>query len=655
MRQGSIESLPITSHCPLQATSFVWQTADRRRSLTLLCKATYELSPGLSPLAQDQDEICAEDVPWEGDERNSLRAPSDLVPFKRRADVLVTGHVYAPHGQPVRSLIARLSAGTVNKAIAVYGERSVQPSGELSQPAEFTRLPLCWERAAGGRGTSNPAGIAPAPFGPAGGPSWAPNFQQPGIYVASAHVPIPPSGMGPIAPGWPDRSERLGRSAALWDHRNWHAHPLPDDIDAAYFNSAPPDQQVDRLAPDERIALENLHPEHPRLVTRLDGVVPRVVLRAPHQPERWLDLRCDTLWIDTDRGVCCVTWRGSVPYEVARKAEIHVTADGGRLAPSAAESTVFLGKRDLDAALDRDEGASPGGVPEAAVETTAIGSAASMGASPLPFAPAAPGMLAGIASSVEHREHRAAEADPTGTVLAPLFVSTRELPIGWTGGQGAPSPAWTAVAPEPTMEGPIDAAPEQEPPSESDAPTERPPPPAMLAAIALADEQAPAPGDVAEPAGLDAEPEVFAIERWAEISAEIDKAHRSRAEVLGAHQLTERDFTAVERHWKAALEAEAASAGFSLRFKHDEAYVGALERLRERPLSVPEYARILAAGGRRQVVETLHDLEMPEAAHLPIVRLWTARLARDPKLSIEMIQAVAALRERAASPATTTP
>jgi len=84
------------------------------------------------------------------------------------------------------------------------------------------------------------------------------------------------------------------------------------------------------------------------------------------------------------------------------------------------------------------------------------------------------------------------------------------------------------------------------------------------------------------------------------------------------------------------------------------AYVGALERLRNQPISASEYAQILAASEHRQVPAVLRDLEMPAAAHLPIVRLWTAKLARDPKLSFEMIQAVAALREGAASPTSAT-
>jgi hypothetical protein len=114
------------------------------------------------------------------------------------------------------------------------------------------------------------------------------------------------------------------------------------------------------------------------------------------------------------------------------------------------------------------------------------------------------------------------------------------------------------------------------------------------------------------------------------------------------------DAAVLDRHFKAVLEREARSGGFSMRFKHDAAYVGALERLRGRPLSAAEYARILAAGERRHVIAVLGDLEMPAAAHLPIVRQWTAKLARDPRLSFEMIQAVAAIREGAAGSAPAT-
>lgn len=49
---------------------------------------------------------------------------SDLAPFKRRADVLVVGHAFAPERRPVGSLVARVVVGEVDKAIAVFGDRA---------------------------------------------------------------------------------------------------------------------------------------------------------------------------------------------------------------------------------------------------------------------------------------------------------------------------------------------------------------------------------------------------------------------------------------------------------------------------------------------------------------------------------------------------
>lgn len=680
MHRRLVEAIPIVSHYPMRAASFFWQGGNGRRALTVVCKATYELRPEVSPLAKDQDDIHTENVHWGGDERNSLWAPSDLVPFKRRVDVLVTGHVYPPREHPVRVLTARLVAGAVSKTIVVHGDRVFLPNGEFTEPAELKkRIPLCWERAAGGPGTSNPVGVAPNPFGSEAGRRWAPNVQPPGIYVASARDPIPPAGLGPLAPEWPDRAQKLGRFAASWDHRNWRAHPLPDDIDAGYFNSAPPDQQADHLAPDERIVLENLHPEFPRLVTRLDGVVPHAVLRRPEQPEQPINLRCDTLWIDTDRSVCCVTWRGSIPLEVAEGAEIHITAAGGRQALSPAVSGELLDNDDDDdsvlATLHRGALIIPGSVPASVSETITGELRPFVQEPPLPFVPAAPGAAPSLASPVASVATAASSAsialdhpgaDVTGTLLAPLMPATKDLPFGRTGSQGAvppepiappippAPPPYFAVPLPPALVGPVEPASEQEPPSQSDARTQRPPPPPVPGASAPAPQNEPAPAQSTERTASAVDPEAFPIEQWAEISAEIDKAERPRAEVLCAHDLAEHDFAEIDRHWKAALGREAASSGFSLRFKHDAAYVGALERLRGRPLSASEYAQILAAAERRQVAAALRNLEMPAAAHLPIMRQWTAKLARDPRLSFEMIQAVAALREGATGPAPAT-
>src|SRR4051812_9842683 len=115
-----VETISVLSHGPLRAAAFVWLAGDGRRALTVICKATYELCPGVSPLAQVQEEIHT-------DERRQAGAPSDLVPFKRRADILVIGHAYAPDGLPVRSLVARVTVGSMSKTLIVPGDRSSLP------------------------------------------------------------------------------------------------------------------------------------------------------------------------------------------------------------------------------------------------------------------------------------------------------------------------------------------------------------------------------------------------------------------------------------------------------------------------------------------------------------------------------------------------
>src|SRR6185436_20451978 len=75
----------------------------------------------------------------------------------------------------------------------------------------------------------------------------------------------------------------------------------------------------------ERLVLENLHRDHERLVTRLPGLRPRARLEAGGS-QREIPLACDTLWIDTDRAICTLTWRGFVPLQVPDD-EGHVVVD----------------------------------------------------------------------------------------------------------------------------------------------------------------------------------------------------------------------------------------------------------------------------------------------------------------------------------------
>ncbi|MDI1432131.1 DUF2169 family type VI secretion system accessory protein, partial [Polyangium sorediatum] len=306
-------SMEVVSACPLRVGSILWQPREGAYVLTVVCKATFTLAPEVSSLAEEQDDPNEHDEYWDDDARRSLSAASDLAPFKRGADILLVGHAYAPHASPGGPFFARLGVGDVlDKAIEVHGERAWTADGRLLEEPPAGRVALRWERAAGGPGTTNPVGVPPNAPPDARHLRRVPNFEPPGFRLMRPSDVIPPVGFGPIAPTWPARQEHLPRHAAGWDHHQLRAWPLPAGIDASFFNTAPPDQRVAELVGDERISLTNLHPHVPVLSTRLQLVKPCALVQKSGAPAD-LRFRCDTLFLDTNRGIASLTWRGSLP------------------------------------------------------------------------------------------------------------------------------------------------------------------------------------------------------------------------------------------------------------------------------------------------------------------------------------------------------
>ena len=86
-------------------------------------------------------------------------------------------------------------------------------------------------------------------------------------------------------------------------------------MDLSYFNVAPIDQQLATLRDDERIVLDNLHSEHLCLVTSLSGLHPCAFIEGTAGAPFRVPMNADTLWLNTDRGICTVTWRRQVRLE----------------------------------------------------------------------------------------------------------------------------------------------------------------------------------------------------------------------------------------------------------------------------------------------------------------------------------------------------
>ena len=316
--------MEVVSECPLTVGSVLWQSGPRAWTLTVVAKATFALAPDLSPLAVTQEPVHERDRHWEDDPSRSLAVASDLVPFKRRAEVMVVGHAHAhaPGRDGVASLVARLAIASIDKGVEVRGDQHFTREGRLSEPRRFKRMPLRWERAAGGPDSSNPVGVltgTDARFD-----TWGrcplPNLVPIGTVSASPYDPIEPIGYGPIAPRWPGRATRLAGLGAGFDPARLHAAPLPEQLDAAYFDAAPRDQQITMLDGTESLLLEHLHPHDRVLTTRLAPVRPQAVFEWGRGRTLDIGLACDTLVIDADSGLATLAFRGHIALDNPQRA-----------------------------------------------------------------------------------------------------------------------------------------------------------------------------------------------------------------------------------------------------------------------------------------------------------------------------------------------
>jgi len=312
----------------LPGHALVWQPRAGQWVATIIVKATFDLVPGEAKLSSSQELLALTDSFWDGDATRSLASASDLVPTKALADVVLTGHAYPPPGKPARRLVARLAFEDIDKSIEVDTDRSVGPDGTIYQGNRWTRMPLVYERAAGGPGTWNPVGVHKGSRD-AYGRTPLPNLVPVGYHDDPANFPEA-VGFGPIAANWPSRAERL-----TFHPTPTSAHlaqkPLPDGFDKGWFNVAPIDQQLAELPVDGHLLLENLSPAHSVLTVSFPGVRPRVVAERRGGASEGLKMRADTMTIDTDRALVTMVWRGQLALSsAAESCVIRVDVDRPR-------------------------------------------------------------------------------------------------------------------------------------------------------------------------------------------------------------------------------------------------------------------------------------------------------------------------------------
>jgi uncharacterized protein YjbI with pentapeptide repeats len=308
--------LEVVALAPLAVATIAWRDAFGALQLTVVAKATFEIRPDHRARLIAAYPLFG-DVYFEENEGRSLRVASDYAPRKPRVDVLFTGAAYAPVGERVahRSIRLAMAVGgksLLDKKLLAIGARERDRSGNPTPPQPFVYLPLRWELAHGGASSrANPIGVGEDPGDPR-----LPSLVDPAD-------PKRPAGLGPVPPSWWGRREKLGGADPLV-----LAAPVPTlraGIDLAYFNAAPPDQQLASLAGDEQVLMSGLHPTLQEITWRLPGLRVHAAFDLGGA-RREAPLAIDTLWIEGEMLRCTVTWRGAFALEPAQAAQLESAA-----------------------------------------------------------------------------------------------------------------------------------------------------------------------------------------------------------------------------------------------------------------------------------------------------------------------------------------
>ncbi|MEP7122936.1 MAG: DUF2169 domain-containing protein [Byssovorax sp.] len=421
------DAIPIVNGTTLVAFSLPLQPRPAQDARAVVIKGTFDLVPDGPAKLRDETELPSGDLHAGDEMMRSVLYPSDFAPFKPRVDVTLKGHAYAPGGSSPASLarfrFGRGSAG-FERQIAVFGERTWQQTVVKTAPTEprrFQRIPIVHELAFGGPGFDrNPMGRG---YGAA---TALPCLEDPARLITSPADTPEPMSFGAVPMLWRERWSRLGSYAGDWLKTRWPY--FPDDFDWAFFQAAPPAQQLDRVQGDEAFEIVGMHPQHPRL----DGSLPRLKPRcfAQRTTEAGGELvevvlRLDTVTIDVDEMKLNLVWRGLIEVrddEASEIAELFVMVEplAGAHADLAEARAKYLAAKAPEEPATSAPPASPW--PEAASPPPFAASPPSGARLPPHLDPARREVVARLA-----RGESLAQYDAAGADLSDLDFSGRSL------------------------------------------------------------------------------------------------------------------------------------------------------------------------------------------------------------------------------------
>lgn len=241
----------------------------------------------------------------------------DSAMWKPRGEVVVSGSCFPPT-RPARACLVGLTVrdragkAMVDKTLQVFGDRQWALGGP-GEPAPFERMPVDYTRAFGGEGfAQNPIGLGHAPVKGSDGDEVhaLPNVEDPSRPIGSKGDRPPPASFAAWDPLWPVHFARMGTYDARW--RDELFPGFAEDIDWSVFQVAPEDQRLPGFFEGgEAIRIVHMHPDEPKLETRVPDHLARAFLRMKGRDElEELPLRLDTVHLFPDAEIGCAIHRG---------------------------------------------------------------------------------------------------------------------------------------------------------------------------------------------------------------------------------------------------------------------------------------------------------------------------------------------------------
>ena len=271
--------------------------------LAVAAKATYGLAPGPLRPHHVQLPLDRHERQWDDDETRSVAVMSDVVPYKARPEVIVVGSTFRPRDARGGDYVARLAVGPMERTLRVHPDRFVQAGGRIVTRDDTSRVPMRWERAPGGPGTQNPAGLPVT----RDRPGRLPNFELEGTRVGMP-------GFGAIPCVWPTRLSEAGPATAHDARGMMKTRCLSTEVSPGFFNCAPRGQQLESLHAGETVVLEGLSRTGNTIELTLPNLRPYAWVVEDDVAVADTQLKLDTMVIDTQRNLVTLTWRAFYGY-----------------------------------------------------------------------------------------------------------------------------------------------------------------------------------------------------------------------------------------------------------------------------------------------------------------------------------------------------